>query len=78
MSNQDNLYTWWWGENGPAYVGPMTIKEVSDYLTNARSIGVVAGREGKQVSSSGWNYAVLKFIIEKCTIPTHLRTEFKA
>ncbi len=69
MPNQDNLHTWWWGPSGPANAGTLTIGQIEAALHPALAAGVVSGRHGKKISAAGWNYAVLKFLIEKCTLP---------
>ena len=69
MPNQDNLHTWWWGPSGPAKAFPMTIGQIEAALQPALAAGVVSGRQGNNISDAGWNYAVLKFLIEKCTLP---------
>ncbi len=69
MPNQDNLHTWWWSPNGSATAGTLTIGQIESALHPALAAGVVTGRQGKQISLAGWNYAVLKFLIEKCTLP---------
>lgn len=69
MPNQDNLHTWWWGSSGPANAGPLTIGQIEAALQTALAAGVVSGRQGKKISAAGWNYAVLKFLIEKCSLP---------
>jgi hypothetical protein len=69
MHNQDNLHTWWWGPGGPANAGPLTIGQIKAALQPAWATGVVSGRQGNKISAAGWNYAVLKFLIEKCSLP---------
>jgi hypothetical protein len=68
MPNQDRLHEWWWSENGPQKAGPSTINDVSIMLDTAKIAGVARGRTPTGISQSGWNYAVLKFLIEYCVI----------
>jgi len=69
MSNQDKLHIWWWGDSGPANTEPLTIGKIDTALQPALVTGVVSGKRGNKISTAGWNYAVLKFLIEKCTLP---------
>jgi len=68
MSNQDKLLNWWWSPNGPREEGPLPVRRIATLLGKARHANVVQGRQGKTISQAGWNYAVLKFLIENCTI----------
>ncbi|CAB5123941.1 hypothetical protein D3OALGB2SA_3157 [Olavius algarvensis associated proteobacterium Delta 3] len=68
MPNHDKLHTWWWGDRGPANAAPLTIGQLITTLQSALDTGVIAG-----ISPAGWNYAVLKFLIEKCMLPERLR-----
>jgi hypothetical protein len=67
--NQDKLHLWWWGDGGPANAEPLTIGQINTLLQPALVTGVVSGKQGYKISTAGWNYAVLKFLIEKCTLP---------
>ena len=78
MPNQDNLHTWWWGLYGPAIADPLTIKQIEAALQPARKARVVSGRQGHPISTAGWNYAVLKFLIEKCSLPQVVNAALKA
>ena len=69
MPNQDNLHTWWWSPGGPTNAGPLTIGQIETALQPALATGVVSGRQGNKISPGGWKYAVLKFLIEKCSLP---------
>jgi hypothetical protein len=69
MSNQNKLHIWWWGDSGPANSEPLTIGQINTKLQPALVRGVVSGKQGNKISTAGWNYAVLKFLIEKCTLP---------
>jgi hypothetical protein len=69
MSNQDKLHIWWWGNSGPANEEPLTIGQINTALQPALVASVVSGKQGNKISKAGWNYAVLKFLIEKCTLP---------
>ena len=69
MPNQDNLHTWWWGSRGPANADSLTIGRIEATLQSALAAGVVSGRQGNKISAAGWNYAILKFLIKKCTLP---------
>lgn len=66
MSNQDNLYKWWWSKNGPKTSGPINIKQLEDLLEKVKNQNVVYGKDGTALTGSGWNYAVLRFIYEYC------------
>ena len=74
MPNQDNLHTWWWGPGGPTNAGPLAIGQIETALQPALAAGVVSGRQGNKISAAGWNYAVLKFLIEKCSLPQVVKT----
>ncbi len=76
MANQNRLYDWWWGPNGPQSAGPFTIKQIDDELLPAKLAGVAVGKNGKAISGSGWNYAVLKFLIEYCELPDNAIKKF--
>jgi hypothetical protein len=69
MPNQDKLHTWWWGDSGPANAKPLTIGQINTELQPALEASVVSGKYGNKISAAGWNYAVLKFLLEKCTLP---------
>jgi hypothetical protein len=73
MSNQDKLLNWWWSLNGPRDEGPLSIRGIATLLGKARHANVVRGRQGKTISKAGWNYAVLKFLIENCTISPEVK-----
>ena len=73
MPNQDILHTWWWGSRGPANADSLTIGEIEAALQPALASGVVTGRQGNTISAAGWNYAALKFLIEKCFLPQDVK-----
>ena len=77
MSNQDKLHTWWWSD-GPSISDPLTIGEIEMGLQPAKAERVASGRQGKTISNSGWNYAVLKFLIEKCTLSEGINSDLVA
>lgn len=66
MSNQDNLYKWWWSKNGPKIYKPITVNQLEDLLNKAKNQNIVYGKDGGTLSDSGWNYSVLRFIYEYC------------
>jgi len=74
MANQDKLHKWWWGDSGPSNSEPLTIGQINAALQAALASGVVSGKYGNKISAAGWNYAVLKFFIEKCTLPEPIKT----
>ena len=78
MSNQDILFDWWWSQNGPRKEGPQSICEISTLLDVARQAEVVRGKNGGPITEAGWNYAVLKFLIEYCTPSSEVHRELKA
>jgi hypothetical protein len=71
MANQDNLHSWWW-TSGPQQSGPFTVQQVEQSLQSAKSAGVATGTNGGPVSNSGWNYAILRFLLQKCALPQSL------
>jgi hypothetical protein len=79
MSNHERLFNWWWSPDGPRAEDPLPISEIAALLTKARDADVVQGRQGKTISQGGWNYAVLKFLIEYCRIiPPEVRQKLVA
>lgn len=66
MSNQDNLYNWWWSEEGPQETGPFSVNQLEEKLNLAKERGVVSGKESPTLSYQGWNYAVLRFLWQYC------------
>lgn len=68
MANQDKLYGWWWGPDGPNSSEVFTIGQIETKLQPAKSAGVATGKQRNGITASGWNYAVLKFLIEKCEL----------
>ncbi len=79
MANQDLLHAWWWSTQGPKKQGPITIHTLEENLLKAREAGVVHGRDenNDSITGQGWNYAVLKFLIEYCTLPFGLTDTLK-
>jgi hypothetical protein len=78
MSNQDKLLNWWWSPNGPREEGPMSVRKIETQLRNARQDNVVEGRYGQTISQAGWNYAVLKFLIENCVVAPGVKLKLVA
>ena len=78
MSNQEKLINWWWSPNGPCEKGPISVRKIGILLGKARNDNVVKGRQGSSVSQAGWNYAVLKFIIEYCTLSSEVKQKLVA
>lgn len=78
MSNQDKLLNWWWGPNGARKEGTLSVREIATLLGKARHAKVVQGKQGKTISQAGWNYAVLKFLIENCTISPKVKQKLVA
>lgn len=76
MANQDLLYAWWWSDKGPRIQSPVSINDLSNNLTTARNNLIIVGRDENRIKDSGWNYAVLKFLIEYCNLPSNLRNIF--
>lgn len=77
MANQDNLHHWWWTQ-GPQKPGPFTVEEIEQKLQPAREAGIATGNNGERVSPSGWNYAILKFLLQKCALPQFLQATLNA
>jgi hypothetical protein len=77
MANQDKLHHWWWTV-GPQQPGPFTVQQIEQNLQPAKAAGVATSNKGGPVSYSGWNYAVLKFLIQKCTLPHSLQAALQA
>jgi hypothetical protein len=78
MSNQDKLFNWWWSPSGPCEEGPLYVLKIATLLDEAKNANVVQGREGKTITKAGWNYAVLKFLIENCTISPEIKQKLVA
>jgi hypothetical protein len=72
MANQDNLHNWWWIA-GPQQPGPFTVQQIEQNLQPAKAAGVAKSNKGGPVSLSGWNYAILKFLMQKCALPQSLQ-----
>lgn len=66
MSNQDNLFKWWWSKNGPKTSDSISINHLEDLLGKVKNTNIVYGKDGAVLSDSGWNYAILRFIYEYC------------
>lgn len=78
MSNQDILFDWWRSQNGPRKEGPQSIREIAILLDVSRRAEVVRGKNGGPITEAGWNYAVLKFLIEYCTTSPEVHRKLKA
>lgn len=72
MANQDNLHNWWWTA-GPQQPGPFTVQQIEQNLQPAKVAGVATSNKGGPVSHSGWDYAILKFLMQKCALPQSLQ-----
>lgn len=67
MANQDILYNWWCGNNHPIN-SEVSILEVSKILEGARGQLNYRGKDKKEISVAGWNYAIMRFILNYCDI----------
>jgi len=80
MPNHALLHQWWWSNVGPNIEGPITIRAVAN-LTDAIPLRtedrVVFGRYNGVISNSGWNYAVLRFIIKYCDVDPIIRARLE-
>lgn len=77
MANQDNLHNWWWTA-GPQQPGPFTVQQIEQNLQPAKAADVATSNKGGPVSPSGWNYAILKFLLQKCALPQSLQAALQA
>lgn len=67
MANQDILYRWWRTHKYPTNTD-ITVLEISEKLLGARGQLNYRAEHATEISDPGWNYAVLKFLIEYCEI----------
>ncbi|KXS43908.1 MAG: glycine betaine/proline transport system substrate-binding protein [Methanolobus sp. T82-4] len=75
MANQDILYELWMEHNNP------TKTSIHDIEVFAKQQKNKLNSSGKEITPSGFNYAILKFILEYCDIndwPISLQNEFDA
>lgn len=80
MANHDELHQWWWSEDGPR-VQELTVSELNRRTENVperTENRVVHGKGGAMLSASGWNYAVLRFLIVYCNLDDEFRQVLQA
>jgi hypothetical protein len=77
MPNQDKLFEWWWGVDEPSMSEIMLVKELEKYLLKAKNIGIVTGKGRKPISASGWDFAVSKFLLKYCTLPSSVQHDLE-
>lgn len=66
MSNQEILYKIWFQKNMP--IKEVSLKEIGEFAANNKgSLKSSLTSKGAQITTSGFNYAVLKFILEYCS-----------
>jgi hypothetical protein len=66
MANHDRLYYWWWSSKGPGIDKEISIDELNNTLLKAKKQNIVSGKN-EDLTYSGWNYAVLNFILKYCS-----------
>ena len=77
MNNHDLLYAWWWSNAGPRIAELMSIQQIENNLIPARNNLIVMGLDGNRLGNAGWNYAVLKFLLQYCDLPDNVRNIFQ-
>ena len=65
MANKDSLYSWWWSNSGPSTEGPISVSGIAVKLSEARKANQIPQLKDP-LTESGWNYAILKLLLDFC------------
>lgn len=65
MANKDVLYSWWWSNNEPSIEGPLSVNDLATKFSEARKTNQIPQLKDP-LTDSGWNFAILKFLIVYC------------
>jgi len=77
MANKDILYEWWVSSEGLNNKSPITIEELVSILSSARETKKIPGLKDS-LTDSGWNYAILRFLIVFCSPQAGIKSSFWA